>query len=367
MKKIVALSTFLMFTLLFIGCVPTKPQNEASQPDMLKKVTIIEESGGRVSWSPDGQWIAFDQKDDEGYYDVYIMRPDKTEKRCLTCNKGEFLPQKHNGTPEFHPSGNYIVFTAEKQDHKGNSNYSRPGQGLYNDIWLMTVDGKKFWKIIDLPNDNNYGTVHPHFSEDGNKISWSEMYEKIVNVFNPKKLLGSWKLKSANFSLAANEPKLTDITEHQPNIQAFYENHGYSKDGSKLLFSGSHEARWPLDNSLYTIELSTGNIVKLSGVDYNDRSYDEHAQYTPDGSKIIWGTNRDNANKGMDYWIMNADGKGQKRLTYFNHPTKSDYLPKGTPYTACDFSFDPSGKKMVAWIFTDLANQEGKTVIIELN
>jgi Tol biopolymer transport system component len=146
---------------------------------------------------------------------------------------------------------------------------------------------------------------------------------------------------------------------------AFYENHGFSKDGSKILFSGSHEARWPTDNNLYVKDLKTGSITKLSGVNYNDRNYDEHAQYTPDGSKIIWGTNRNNNNKGLDYWIMNADGTNQKRLTYFNHQTISKHVPKKTTYTASDFSFHPSGRKIVAWIFTDLKAQEGFTAIIE--
>jgi Tol biopolymer transport system component len=356
----------LPFFLSFMtACVSTIPQSGNNQ-DKVSSVDIIEESGGRVSWSPDGEWMAFDQKDTDGYYDIFIMRQDKTGKKCLTCNKKGIIPQKHNGTPGFHPSGKYIVFTAEKQDHQGGSDFSRPGQGVHNDIWLMTVDGLKFWKLIDLPNDPNYGTVHPHFSEYGNKLSWSVMYEKIKDIFNFKKMIGSWQLKTADFMMTANGPKLSNIKEHQPDVMAFYENHGFSKDGSKLLFSSSHEARWPLDHSLYTIELSTGEIKNLTSVNYRDRFYDEHAQYTPDGKKIIWGTNRDISNKGMDYWIMNADGTNQQRVTYFNHPTKNQFLPKGKIYHTVDFSIHPDGKRIIAWVITDLGKQEGFTAIIHL-
>lgn len=364
MKKFIAI--FPILILLCSSCLAQEKKNVETTEDLVKSVEVIEESGGRVSWSKDGEWIAFDQKDKDGYYDVFIMRPDKTDKKCLTCNKKGIVPQKHNGLPEFHPSGKYIVFTAEKQNHKGTSHFARPGQGPFSDIWLMTVDGKKFWKIIDVPSDSNYGTVHPHFSRDGKKISWSMMYEKIINIFKWKKALGSWRLKSADFSMDSKGPKLTNIREHQPNVQAFYENHGFSPDGSKILFSSSFEAKGLLDHNLYTLELSSGKITNLSAKDGKESSYDEHAQYTPDGKQIVWGTNRDNKNKGMDYWIMDADGTNQRRLTYFNHPTKTDFLPKGKTYTAVDLSFDPTGKKILVWVFTDLANQEGLTAIIEL-
>lgn len=359
------ITIFPIIALLFNTCAAQNSKS-LSNDDLVRSVETLNESGGRVSWSKDGEWIAIDQKDTDDYYDVYVMRPDKTDKKCLTCDKKSFTPQKHNGSPEFHPSGKYIVFTAEKQIHRSDSRYSRPGQGVYNDIWLMTVDGKKFWKIVDVPNLPSNGTVHPHFSDDGKKISWSVLYGH-VNVLNPKLVIGAWKLKSADFSITPEGPKLTNIREHQPNVKAFYENHGFSKDGKKILFSSSYEARWHLDNNLYDVELSTGKVTNLSGKNYRDRSYDEHAQYTPDGKYIVWGTNRDNSNKGMDYWIMEADGTNQRRLTYFNHPTKNKHLPKGKTYTAVDLSFHPSGKKILAWIFTDWIEQIGFNAIIELN
>ncbi len=355
----------MVLLMLLTGCASTNSQYPEGQEDLVKSVTVIEESGGRVSWSYNGEWISIDQQDSAGFYDVYVMGPDKSEKRCLTCGKSG-VPQKHNGSPEFHPSGKYIVFTAEKQNHRGSSNFSRPGQGVYNDIWLAAVDGSKFWKIVDVPNDPNGGTVHPHFSKDGKKISWSVMYEKFKRAFDWKNTVGSWHLKSADFEVSEAGPKLINIRNHDPKIKAFYENHGFSNDGSKIVFSGSHEAKGLLDHDLYIVELATGKITNMSGKEGKESAYDEIAQYSPDGTKIVWGTNRNNKNKGMDYWVMDADGTNQKRLTWFNHPTKNKFLPKDQAYTAVDFSFHPDGKRILARIFTDWVKQVGFTAMIDL-
>ena len=97
-------------------------------------------------------------------------RPDVSRLRWGRC------PERHNGTAEWHPSGDYIVFTPEKPDHFGDSLFAEPGLGVYNDLWLMSADGSQFWQVTDGPKDANHGALHPHFSEDGTRLSWSEMH-----------------------------------------------------------------------------------------------------------------------------------------------------------------------------------------------
>lgn len=122
--------------------------------------------------SADGEWLALDQVGEDGYFDIYVMRPDTSNKRCLTCDKSsDIVPQKHNGTAEWHPSGDYLVFTAEKQKHPGGSLWAEPGKGVYNDIWFMKADGSEFWPLTDGPADNDHGSIHPHFSSDGKRLA----------------------------------------------------------------------------------------------------------------------------------------------------------------------------------------------------
>lgn len=55
------------------------------------------------SWSPDGRWIAF-YAGNGGRHDIYVMRPDGSERRRLTHDGGEL--------PSWSPDGRYIVYAA---------------------------------------------------------------------------------------------------------------------------------------------------------------------------------------------------------------------------------------------------------------
>lgn len=71
----------------------------------VKHIKTITNDGGRVDWSHSGNnLIAFDRMEEDGYYDVYVMNPDGSGEKCLTCGK-QGLPQKHNGNPAWHLSG----------------------------------------------------------------------------------------------------------------------------------------------------------------------------------------------------------------------------------------------------------------------
>jgi Tol biopolymer transport system component len=50
------------------------------------------------------------------------------------------------------------------------------------------------------------------------------------------------------------------------------------------------------------------------------KSYNEHASFSPDGRHIVWMSSQDNRNNGTDWWLMDADGSHQRRLTHFNLP-----------------------------------------------
>lgn len=72
--------------------------------------------GGQMDWSPDGAWITYDVQGEDGFTDVYKMRPDGTDNECLTCDN-PILPNRHQGQSTWHPSGRYLVFQAEKSWH----------------------------------------------------------------------------------------------------------------------------------------------------------------------------------------------------------------------------------------------------------
>ncbi len=320
----------------------------------------IVQSAGRVDWSGTNKLIAYDKKGADGYYDVYVMHPDGGNERCITCGNPWVIPQRHNGNPAWHPSGEFLVFQAEKRSHPGFSFEAQPGFGRHSDLWLASEDGQVFYQLTDGPASLAHGVLHPQFSQDGTLLTWSEMYE-LPNPFVDKKFFGFWKLKVADFSMGPNGPQLSNIREYQPGGPAFYENHGLSKDNRKILFTSNlhTNVRQLFDNDIYAADLHGGEPVRLASERYN-----EHAHHSPNGKKIVWMTNAGNWSGGTDLWMMNTDGSNKIRLTDFNNPGNRAY--PGQRLVVADSAWNADGTCIVAYVQTDLFNQNGMIVMIEL-
>ena len=336
--------TILLFLFLLVMPQPLFCSQLESKAYSVKSIQTVKKNGGRVDWSHSGNnLIAFDKKGEDGYYDVYTVNPDGSNERCLTCNHPD-LPNKNIGQPAWHPNGKYIVMQVEKAVHKAVHPIStNPGAGMFNDLWIIDVKTRKATLLWKVPNNRNSGVLHPHFSNDGTKLSWSEMYEG-PDIRKKDKMAGYWKLKVANFVVPPTRaPMLRNIHEFMPGKMAFYENHGFSPDDTKLIFCSNKRGTSVSErNDIYVMDLGDESITQLT-----DEAYNEHAIYSPDGGKIVWMSSRDNINRGTDYWIMNPDGSGKQRLTYFNKPGHSHY--KGKKIKAADFSWSPDGKRIAAY------------------
>ena len=331
----------------------------------IKSIKILKQSGGRVSWSPKGDWILFDRKGRDGYYDLYLMRPDGSGENCLTCNTRGVLSNGHKGTAEWHPSGKYIVFQSQKKQFMGTWGLNRaadPGNGRNSDLWLMDIANRQLFQLTHTANTQETGVLHPHFSHNGRQLTWSQMY-KLGNIFKNGQHLGDWRLQVADFNINSGKPSVTKIRSYQPGGPSLYENHGLSPDGRKILFTGLFESKHILDfftsANIYLYDMHSKRMQKLAGQKYN-----EHAHYSPDDRKIIWMSSSQNPNKGTDYWSMNTDGSGKKRLTDFNNPSNPGFKRKMV--IASDASFSPDGSKLVAFLQNGLS-YDGPMALIELD
>ncbi|MBU2592538.1 hypothetical protein KKD61_03710 [Patescibacteria group bacterium] len=323
--------------------LPINITEQSTPPFTVENIELFLERGGRVDWCPGNNLIAYDVLESDGYYDIHIIKPDKTEDRCLTCGNTN-LPGKNIGQPAWDPTCRYIVFQAEKNLHpKTISNYStNPGAGQYNDLWGMNYTTGQVFKLWKIPNNKNYGILHPHFSVDGKKLSWSQMYNS-ANPFVKGEEFGLWKLMIADVKERKGVLSLKNVQEFQPGDEAFYENHGFSPDSRKLIFSSNFQKGKPVltNTNIYTLDIKSSSVNQLTNEGYN-----EHAIYSPAGNKIIWMTSKGN-NRGTDYWVMNPDGSNKQRLTYFNQPNHPDYMGKNI--TVADFSWSPDSQKIVGY------------------
>jgi len=316
----------------------------------VKKVTWLMNKAGRLDWAANQKGlITFDSRGPDNYYDVYTANADGARRICLTCNKKGLVPQRHNGNPAWHPSGDYIVFQAEKKEHPGDSRGASPGAGLWCDLWLTTPNGEKFYRLTDIPTDKVQGTLHPHFSHDGTKLLWAER----IRGFQQEENFGKWALRIADFSLDG-QPHLVNIRTFQPGKRhMWHEAHGFSPDDSKIIFSGDLEKGQAIENmDIYTLDLVNPQLTNLTA---NRHAWDEHAHFSPRGDKIVWMSSQGFTGKGnmhwyqfmrwltTELWIMNPDGSRKKRLTYFNEPDHP-HSPGGR-VIAGDGDWNPAGDK----------------------
>lgn len=165
----------------------------------------------------------------------HIMNPDGSGEKCLTT--GLVLPQGHKGCMDWHPSGEYIVFTCQKEKYFGKhlpflskwlDKLATPGIGINCVLWVMRSDGSRFWRLTDFPIKTRFfdkqpytGVFHPHFSHDGTKLFWTERVGGGGE-------LGEWTLNVADLYVANNEPLLENISVYQPGFTpCFYESYGF--------------------------------------------------------------------------------------------------------------------------------------------
>ena len=329
-------------------------------------VTTLQ-AGGRVDWARSHGLIAYDRAPQtNAYFDVHVRSLDGSVNYCLTCDatvRQLADLRKNKGNPAWHPSGDYIVFQSEIDTSDVAPNVSSPGRGVNNVLWLTDARGTRFTPLTSASADTPAtGVLHPHFSEDGARLSWTEMYEPFSPVI-PGKMFGYWRLKSARFVTGDGGPRLEDIETYQPMVEGFYENHGFSPDGALLLFSSNAARSGYLDRlnaDIFTLDLASGALVRLT-----DSGYNEHASYFPGARRILWMSNRGNLQRGTDLWVMDApDGMRPERLSFFNRRGCPEAYPDRA--VVADSSINAAGDKVVVYVQDELLGYAGSIVLVEL-
>jgi len=313
-------------------------------------VSLVEQNGGRMDWGANNL-IAYDSPDATNHFQTWVMNADGTEAHCLS-NQNQQLAQLDNGNPSWHPSGNYLVLQASDMPpapmaSKAPARFKRvtsPGAGFDNDLWLISPNGKLASPLTHLAM--RQGVLHAHFAHNSNLLLWSEM-----QTAKPQK----WVMRLAKFAVGDNGPELSDIQTLDPLGNAFYETSCFSADDRFILFSTMKEPDVYRHMAVVRMELATGRTQTLT--DPAQEQWNEHAQYSPDGSRIIWassaGIDQDSSGPNRlkiktDYWMMNADGSDKHRLTYFNEPGTPEY--RATDNIASDLSWSPDGKFIAAYL-----------------
>jgi Tol biopolymer transport system component len=157
------------------------------------------------------------------------------------------------------------------------------------DVYSVLPNGEALHRLTDDPAFD----ACPAYSADGRSIAWC----------GPG---GIWLMKQ-------NGTKKRQLM----NFGAFPD---ISPDGSKVVFSGPPSGSTNVD--AWVVDVDGGGLTRLTTALGPDR----FAAGSPDGTKIVFQSSRTGI---AQVWVMNADGSGQRQLTFDAVP--KDQVPDWSP------------------------------------
>ena len=201
-----------------------------------KSIDFLKTQGHALSFSPDGERIAFVGKKNEKDY-IFLLDIKKNRLKKLKIKNLDSI-----FSPCFSPDGKKLVFVGMR--------------GGIRDLFLIDSNGKG---IVQLNSDERYDD-YPTFSPDGKKILYVAEKEG----------------KKALYLLELSNLKITPITdtpfeEKEPS---------WSPDGKSIIFTSDKDGVY----NLYMLNLDTGIVMQLTNVVGGNFT----PQFSPDGEKILF-------------------------------------------------------------------------------
>ncbi len=301
---------------------------EAGRPGhrKVRSVRVLKKDGGRMDWSHQGDWIAFDKAEADGFYQIYIMKPDGTREKCVTCNQWDF--RKTNAlSPSWHPSGEHLVF--QVQEHAGKLNLdalklTTPHRGLHSELWLIDVEGTQPFKLTRVGERGN-ALLDPHFSHEADMLVWSQ---RVVSLGR----WGEWEPHVGRFQIKRGIPRLSKVESHLPAVQkGFVAAHGFTPNDRGLLISAVPDpGQNATGRDILELDLETDSVKRLTS---SPKEWDELALALPRSDGVVWVSDRNverprdrQLPRRGDVWFRSASGRRQERLTFFNDPESDHFL-----------------------------------------
>jgi hypothetical protein len=307
--------------------------------------------------------IAYNQPDVLRFYRVMTMFANGMDARALDAGSLQ-IPRKHQGTPEWLPSGRWLIFTAQKRAWSGRTLFgipdyeALPGYGRHDDLWIATADGRDARQLTNDPDTRDQGVLIPVVSGDGRRVAWSSRLPG-----------GTYELRVADLVLLP-VPHLERVRIYRPGGAAYYETGAFTSDGTGLTYTSDQDTHSFWHSQIYVLDLATGTGKRLT----TGNDYDEHPVIVPtqSGDWIVYMSSRGVERRpghlllGTDWWAMRLDGTGTKRVTTMNSNAPNNSENTGAMQVAGRVSTGPTSDILFGGVQNSLVKQTGSTKRIRL-
>ena len=352
--------TIGLLAAIVIGCLSHQEAViHSATGDELRNIVVSRRTltahGGRVDWCASTNLIAFDRMTGTDTSEVYVIRPDGSGERCVTCNTPR-LPKGIRGQPAWHPSGEFLIIQVQGKFYKG-SRFEFVSWGIHNDLWLIAADGNLAQRLVEA--EYLGASLHPHFSDTGDRLFWTvrkstgkkirqRLFHKTPGKENP---WDGWHLAIANFKRdSSGKAKLTDQVDLYRGEGGFFESHALKGDviwfshtkGGRPLVDDIYRARWDGTQRV--------NITKSRG------TWEEHGEPSPNDSLVTFNSSRSFDWKNppdtaktlrLELWARQMSTGNIFRLTDFN----KQLTGRGRVLTS-DYAWSPLGREIAVYYAT---------------
>jgi hypothetical protein len=373
--KTVALSLGLT-AVVAMGCLSQQESDIYSsaadgQGNIVESRRTLTAQGGRVDWCAATNQIAFDRVTGKDTSEVYVINPDGSAERCVTCNTPG-LPKGIRGQPAWHPDGRFLVIQVQGQFYQG-SRFEFVSWGIHNDLWLIAANGKWSQRLVET--EYLGASLHPHFSDTGDQLFWTvrestgkkirqRLFHKTPGKENP---WDGWHLVIADFKRdLAGRATLTNHHHLFREEGGFFESHALT--AGMIWFSHTKSGRPLVDDIYYARWDGTQrvNITKSPG------TWEEHGEPSPQGSLVTFNSSRSFDWKNppdmaktlrLELWARHAGTGNFFMLTNFNRQLNSRER-----VLTSDYAWGPNGNEIAVYYATFGRNSISQKIdILRLN
>ena len=343
---------------------------------------LLVDNGARAAWSPTRRRarFAYDSIVDENNRDmaVFAMDSDGSRRVCVTCSTA--VPKGFVGLMDWLPDGKHLLVTAENE-RSLHRRFNHPSFGIDNDLWLVSVDGKRAERIWQTRAKGG-AVLNARVNRAGTLLFFAERVPTgrplplALRRFGPggEDQWAGWRLHVAEIDLRQRgEAVLRNHRTLQPNGTGFYEPSGFSPGGDFIYAFTADGQRYCDD--VWSFNARAGSGAGAGSANTQPRNltnstptWEANGQYSANQrwfgfvssafNPLMRFPGADNAQLATELYLQRGASPAV-RMTYFNSlptqvaattiavPSTAEGVPARPTRVVARFSFSPDSRRVL--------------------